>query len=153
MIDPERFIEAEIASRTEARVLVLMACACAKIAVMASCKDERILVDALRSMWIALTGETTPDACRQLIRYIERLAATKHWKSAQWFAANAVLQAAEAVLMFIEGFGGCEDLFRYRIVRTVRLARFGIDPLISPRGDRQMCTRMSEILGGERKAA
>lgn len=153
MIDPEQFIEAEIASGTDARALVLMACACVKIAVMASCREEGILIDALRTMWTALTGETTPEACREAVGHIDRVAGTQRWKSAQWFTAHSVLHAARAVLMLIEGFDGQENLFHHQVARSVGLARFGIDPLISAGGDRRMCQRMSEILKGERKAA
>ncbi len=153
MIDPEQFIEAEIASGTEARALVLMACVCVKIAVMASCREEGILMDALRTMWTVLTGETTPEACREVVGHIDRAAGTQRWKSAQWFAAHSVLHAVRAVLMLIQGFEGQENLFHHQVTRSVRLARFGVDPLISPEGDGRMCQRMSEILNGERKAA
>jgi len=56
MTTPERLMEREIERGTDGRTLILLACGCAKVAVMSSAKEETILLDMFRAMWDAVNG-------------------------------------------------------------------------------------------------
>mgnify|MGYP000943735653 CR=1 FL=1 len=152
-MNPEEIIEQEIKHGTNCKTIVLLACASAKIAVMASAKEESLLADLLRTMWDELHDRAEGDRFLDLVKIVERVAGTTRWAPAKWFTAHSVLQAAKAVDLMNGDLVIDHRLFYSCVQRAVRLARIGIDPLISVDGDAQLVARMNEILQRERKAA
>jgi hypothetical protein len=146
-------MEREIERGTDGRTLILLACGCAKVAVMSSAKEETILLDMFRAMWDAVNGTGNRHDYFGRIDCLERIAMTTRWAPTKWFTAHSVLQAAKAISMIQGGTVEDQGLFYARIVRAVQLARMGIDPLISVEGDAQLVARMNEILRRKRKVA